>query len=114
MRSLRRAAEERSTLSNRLFGHAWGHDWPVIVAASHAGIEMDFLVSSEHAGADHIARIVKSNLSRLVPPGIWAEMVGAEHEHLLGKRRSPRRGVNQSRELPGGLSGVTTELIDLA
>lgn len=85
-----------------------------VIAAGHAGVEMDFSISGEHAPANQFTAFLQGCVRALFPPGVWTQVVTTEQQTLAGKSGTSGCGVNESCELIRHLSGITAELIYLA
>lgn len=84
-----------------------------VIGARHACIEVDLVVSGEHARADQFTRIAHRHGRRLFSPRVRTKMVSAQQHSLPRKSNSLRCGVDKLGELRRSLSGVTAQLIHL-
>src|SRR5215467_2855988 len=85
-----------------------------IIGTSHAGIEVDLLISGEHTTPDQAARFLHCGCGRFTSPRKWPQMVPAQQDAIVGKSNLGPCGPNKRGELFRSLSRVTAKLIYLA
>src|SRR5512140_2288961 len=102
-------AQNRSPVSHRLFG-----DDSLVVAARHARIEVDFLVSRNHTIVHQCASFSYGGNRCFLSPREGAGVIPPEQDSLRWQPGVSGSGMDGPRELLRRQPGITTELVDLA
>src|SRR5215471_10392928 len=106
----RRVTQFRRSIGNgSLVGPGLG-----IIGASHAGVEVDLLISRQHTTADQGVRFLHCGCSRFATPWEWPHMIPAQQHMTLGKSSFSRCGSNKRGELLRILPRVPAKLVYLA
>src|SRR5580698_6812377 len=70
-----------------------------VIGAGHARIEVNLIVSSEHASTNQFASLAHRHGGRLFSPRIRTEMIAAQQHSLTRKSSALCNGVNKIGEL---------------
>ena len=85
-----------------------------VIGTSHAGVEVDFLITSQYTCANKGACFVHCDRGRFTAPWKWAEMITAQQDLIIGESSVPRHGTDKTGKLLRILSRIAAELIYLA
>src|SRR5438132_6003793 len=85
-----------------------------VIGTSHAGVEVDFLITSQDTCANKRACFVHCDRGRFTAPWKWAEMITAQQDLIIGESSVPRHGTDKTGKLLRILSRIAAELIYLA
>ena len=85
-----------------------------IVSASHARVQMNFLVAGQHACAYQLAGLFHGKGSILIFPGKRPQVIASQHHPIQRKPRTTGTRMNKIGECLRCLARVSALLVDLA